>query len=91
MLAAGVVGGKRWAAARGVGRVGPRGAGKVGGQLEEGAGRVGLEGEGEHSCSQRLVEAEAGKELQRERWKGRSLLEIEGTSGNNRVIIPYLI
>ena len=50
--AAGVVGGKRLAAARG--------AGRVGGQLEEGAGRAEPEGEGEHSCSQ-LVEEAAGK------------------------------
>ena len=53
MPAAGVVGGKRWAAARG--------AGRVGGQLLEGAGRAGPEGEGEHSCSQWLVEEAAGK------------------------------
>ena len=51
--AAGVVGGTRLAVARG--------AGKVGGQLEEGAGRAELEGEGEHSCSQLVEEEEAGK------------------------------
>ena len=83
MPAAGEVGGKRWAAARG--------AGKVGGQLE-GAGRAGPEGEGEHSCSQRLVEEEEaagkwelqGKEREREKGKTRGGGEREIKGGSEK-------